>query len=134
MKLVLELQSPVPAYRQITDQLRGYLVAGSLKPGDLLPSVRRLAIDLAIHHNTVAEAYRTLAAEGWLEVSRGKTARVMPRTAEPRRRSELRKEHDGFARRLRNLVAEMRSHGLPEDWIAKELVALSGNKGAQCSG
>jgi DNA-binding transcriptional regulator YhcF (GntR family) len=128
MKLVIELGSPVPAYRQIVDQIRGYLVTGALKPGDPLPSVRRLAIDLAIHHNTVAEAYRTLAAEGWLDVSRGKAARVMPREAEPRKRSELLKDHDGFTRRLRNLVAEMRSHGLPEDWIAKELLALSGNK------
>jgi GntR family transcriptional regulator len=128
MKLVLETGSPVPAYRQIVDQLRHHLVAGSLKPGDKLPSVRRLAIDLMVHHNTVAEAYRTLAAEGWLEVSRGKAVRVLSREAEPRTRSELRKEHDGFARRLRNLVAEMRSHGMPEDWIAKELLILSANK------
>jgi DNA-binding transcriptional regulator YhcF (GntR family) len=131
MKLVLDLGSPVPAYRQIVDQIRPYLVAGTLKPGDKLPSVRRLGIDLAIHHNTVAEAYRTLAAEGWLEVAAGKSARVVPRTAEPRKRSDLRREHDGFARRLRNLIAEMRSHGLPEDWIQKELLALSGEKEKQ---
>ena len=59
--LRLDPASPVPLVRQIVDQLRVPLVDGSLQPGTVLPPVRRLATDLAVHFNTVAEAYRQLA-------------------------------------------------------------------------
>jgi DNA-binding transcriptional regulator YhcF (GntR family) len=56
--------SGVPAIRQITDSLRVLLVERKLAPGVVLPSVRRLAMELGVHFNTVAEAYRELAGEG----------------------------------------------------------------------
>jgi DNA-binding transcriptional regulator YhcF (GntR family) len=68
------LHSPIPLYRQIADAIRTLLVAGTLVPGDILPPVRRLAIDLGLHFNTVAEAYRALALEGWLDLRRGRGA------------------------------------------------------------
>jgi DNA-binding transcriptional regulator YhcF (GntR family) len=117
MKVTLNLNSPVPVYRQVVDQIRHYLVSGELKPGDKLPSVRRLAIDLGVHHNTIAEAYRTLAAEGWMDVSHGRAVQVVERAAG----SSGRREREDFSRRLRNLIAEMRAKGLSESWIESEL-------------
>ena len=65
-----------PIYRQIVDQLRQLLAAGTLQPGDPLPSVRQLAADLGVNLNTVAIAYRELAGEGLVEIKHGRGARV----------------------------------------------------------
>ncbi|HTS70456.1 MAG TPA: GntR family transcriptional regulator, partial [Terriglobia bacterium] len=56
----LDYQSGVPVYRQIIDQVQGGIAAGSLLPGHQLPTVRQVAVDLAINPNTVLRAYREL--------------------------------------------------------------------------
>ena len=67
----LNLESGVPVYRQIIDQVRGGMASGSLVAGDQLPTVRQLAVDLAINPNTVARAYRELELGGLLETHQG---------------------------------------------------------------
>jgi GntR family transcriptional regulator len=67
----LDLHSGVPVYRQIIDQVRGGIASGSLTPGDQLPTVRQLAVDLAINPNTVVRAYRELELGGLLETHQG---------------------------------------------------------------
>ncbi len=66
-----DLASGVPAYRQIIDQILGGIAAGSLKPGDQLPTVRQLAVDLEINPNTVVRAYRELEIRGVLTTQQG---------------------------------------------------------------
>ena len=121
MILRIDLASPVPAYRQIVDGLRILLVNGQLEPGTQLPSVRRLGTDLGVHFNTVAEAYRTLAAEGWLEIARRGGARVLERRA-PRANPEA---AAGFQRRLRELIADGQAKGFSATRIARELRRLA---------
>ncbi len=58
-------------YRQIIDQVQGGIAAGSLRAGDQLPTVRQLAVDLAINPNTVVRAYRELELGGLLESNQG---------------------------------------------------------------
>jgi GntR family transcriptional regulator len=58
-------------YRQIIDQVRGGMATGALNPGDQLPTVRQLAVDLAINPNTVARAYRELELGGLVETHQG---------------------------------------------------------------
>jgi len=58
-------------YRQIMDQVRGGIALGALRPGDQLPTVRQLAVDLAINPNTVVRAYRELELGGLLESNQG---------------------------------------------------------------
>ncbi len=67
----LDLQSGVPVYRQIIDQVRGGVASGSLAVGDQLPTVRQLAVDLSINPNTVVRAYRELELGGMLETHQG---------------------------------------------------------------
>ncbi|HXK01086.1 MAG TPA: GntR family transcriptional regulator [Verrucomicrobiae bacterium] len=67
----LDLQSGVPVYRQIIDQVMGRMAAGSLQPGDQLPTVRQVAVDLAINPNTVQRAYREMEIRGVLETHQG---------------------------------------------------------------
>lgn len=70
-RFLLDLKSGVPAYRQIIDQVRGALASGALATGDQLPTVRQLAVDLAINPNTVVRAYRELEFGGLLETHQG---------------------------------------------------------------
>jgi GntR family transcriptional regulator len=118
----LDLKSEAPAYRQVADQLRTLAVEGVIVPGDSLPPVRRLALELGVHFNTVAEAYRVLAQEGFLEITHGHRARVADRTA-PRRASP--EVAEGFRQRMRELVAGARARGLTERQIAGELKTIA---------
>src|SRR5436305_9298966 len=70
-ELSLDLRSGVPVYRQIVDQVLGGIAAGALVPGDQLPTVRQVAVDLAINPNTVVRAYRELEIRGALETQQG---------------------------------------------------------------
>ena len=121
-KIQIDLNSPVPAYRQIVDAVRVLLVEGALAPGSSLPSVRRLAMELGVHFNTVGEAYRQLAEEGWLDLRHGRGATVIargsPEAAAPERVQEFRTQ-------LRSLIARMRSAGVPAARIAAELRSLT---------
>ncbi len=118
MKLRIDLASTVPVYRQIVDGLRILLVNGELRPGDQMPPVRRLALDLGVHFNTVAGAYRTLAEEGWLEIGRRSGAQVVPRRVPNPPGAE---SAESFQRRLRELVAEGQAQGFGRGRIAREL-------------
>jgi len=61
----------MPVYRQLIDQVRSGIASGSLTAGDQLPTVRQLAVDLAINPNTVMRAYRELELGGLLETHQG---------------------------------------------------------------
>ncbi len=116
----IDLASRTPAYEQIAAAVRAVLVAGELQPGDRLATVRELAANLGVHHNTVAEAYRVLAAEGWIHLRRRHGAEVLDRPApvpSPRARGAL-------GRGLRELVAKALSDGVPAAEIASELAAV----------
>jgi GntR family transcriptional regulator len=113
----IDLASSVPAYRQIANAVRAYLVAGAFPVGHPLPTVRRLAIDLGVHHNTVAEAYHVLADEGWLDLRRRHGAIVLDRSR-PRPSRDAR---PSLAQRLRELTAEAQAAGLAPGIIAETM-------------
>jgi GntR family transcriptional regulator len=111
-----------PAYRQVADAIRPLLVDGRLKPGDALPPVRQLAIGLGVHFNTIAEAYRSLAAEGWIELKRRRGALVIGRRRPPRPSPAQAAE---LVRRMGEFVAAMRAQGVPAATLARELRRLA---------
>ena len=71
--------SPTPLYQQITTHVRHAIVSGTVRPGDLLPSVRALAEQLLINPNTVAKAYAELSRDGLIETLPGKGVAIAPR-------------------------------------------------------
>src|SRR3989442_12646280 len=71
MEFRLDMASGVPVYRQIIDQVMGGIAAGTLMTGDQLPTVRQLAVDLAVNPNTVVRAYRELELRGVLDTHHG---------------------------------------------------------------
>jgi GntR family transcriptional regulator len=69
--LRIDTKSGVPFYRQIVEQVKFGIARGSLQPGDQLPTVRQLAVDLSINPNTVLRAYRELEIEGVIDTHQG---------------------------------------------------------------
>lgn len=116
----IDLASAIPAYEQIAGAIRGLLLAGQLRPGDGLPPVRQLASDLAVHFNTVAQAYRILAQEGWLDVRQGRGATVLARDAEPAKPAAK----AAVAAELHNLVASALAQGVSPSDIRQECERL----------
>ena len=67
-----------PLYEQIKEGIIKLIVTHALKPDEKLPSVRELAVELAINPNTIQRAYRELETEGYIYVAPGKGAFVSP--------------------------------------------------------
>jgi GntR family transcriptional regulator len=68
--------SPVPIYEQIVDQIIFDVASGSLPVGELIPSVRELALRLDVHPNTVARAFQELDRRGVVTARRGRGMEV----------------------------------------------------------
>ena len=68
----LDYRDARPIYSQIVDGYRDQILSGVLQNGDKLPSVRELALTLAINPNTIQRAYRELEMQGWIATVAGK--------------------------------------------------------------
>jgi GntR family transcriptional regulator len=101
-------------YDQIVRQMKFAVADGAVRSGELVPSVRELARELAINPNTVARAYRQLQDEGVLETVRGTGLAVAPAA-----RRQCQSERTKLIRaRLRLVLEEARRSGLDGDEIA----------------
>lgn len=67
----LDAHSGVPVYRQLIDQVLAAIATDKLRAGDQLPTVRQVAVDLAINPNTVMRAYREMEIRGVLDTQQG---------------------------------------------------------------
>ena len=90
MEIVISNSSGKPIYEQITDQIKAQIMAGSLKAGDPLPSMRILAADLRVSVITTKRAYNDLEAEGFIETVTGKGSFVAAQDPQLLRESNLR--------------------------------------------
>jgi GntR family transcriptional regulator len=82
MKISLSKNSEVPLRRQLAEQIVIAIATGQVRAGERMPSVRALARQVKIHHNTVSEAYQDLVRRKWLTRQRGSRLIVGDRTAE----------------------------------------------------
>ncbi len=69
---IVDPRSGVPLYLQLTQQVKRAVALGTLSPGEQLPTVKALALELVINANTVARAYRELEREQVIETSPGR--------------------------------------------------------------
>ncbi len=100
--ITLNYRDSRPIYGQIKDGLRRLIITGAVAPDEKLPSVRAMAMDLAINPNTIQRAYGELETEGYLYSIPGKGSFACPpKDAAAGRREEL-------LDRLRELLAELR--------------------------
>jgi len=110
----LDVQSGVPVYRQIIDQVTGGMASGVLKAGDQLPTVRQLAVDLAINPNTVVRAYGELEIRGVLETQQGTGTFIS--------RQKIKRDEAERQRRLNQLVSEFIARAGAMGFTVQELL------------
>jgi len=83
IEIKLDLKSGVPFYRQVIDQVKAAIATETLSPGDRLPTVRQLAVNLSINPNTVSRAYTELELTGLVETQMGSGTFVGSRQVKP---------------------------------------------------
>ena len=124
--LTLNYRDSRPIYGQIKDGLRRMIVTGVLEPDERLPSVRSMAVDLAINPNTIQRAYAELEQEGFIYSIPGKGSFAAKDTGAERTRSVSPEREAELIRRLREVVAELRYLGMKEEDI---IAAMNENEG-----
>lgn len=77
MNLEIDFRSGIPIYIQMVERIKERIASGRLTPGDQLPTVRSLALELRINFNTVARAYRILDDVGIISTQQGRGTYVM---------------------------------------------------------
>jgi GntR family transcriptional regulator len=113
----VDLKSGVPIYRQIIDQVKGGIATGTIGPGDRLPTVRQLAVDLSVNPNTVSRAYTELELTGLVETHMGSGTYIGNKRVE-RDELEHRRLLDQFCQEF---LSRAYSHGFTLDEILENL-------------
>jgi len=126
LEIRLDPQSGMPVYRQIIDQIMGGIATGAVKAGDQLPTVRQLAVDLAINPNTVIRAYRELEIRGMLETQQGTGTFISHKKVQ---RDEVERQ-----RKLSQIAGEFTARagaaGFTIEELLVQLQALTADKGS----
>jgi GntR family transcriptional regulator len=125
--VVLDPRDATPIYAQLERGLRAAIASGRLRPGDQLPTVRQLAVELRINANTVARVYSELERAGVLETRRGvgSFVRATPDQARPQKEHERRLR--AFATRV---LADLAAAGFTPDDLVTELDSHRKKEGA----
>lgn len=114
MLLKLDLQSEVPIYTQLRNQIIEGIGRGDLEYGEALPSVRNLASDLGINLHTVNKAYTLLKQDGYIQIHRQKGVVVNPEGMPPIDRDFLNKIHG----EARPIIAECLCRGMSKEELS----------------
>jgi GntR family transcriptional regulator len=111
----IDERDATPIYAQLERALRAAIAVGQVRQGDQLPTVRQLAVDLAVNANTVARVYAELERDGVIETRRGVGSFVSatPAQAHPPRER---------ARRLRAFVTRVLAEAEAAGFTAGELM------------
>lgn len=104
----------VPIYLQLMEQVKHAIETGALRPGEQLPGIRPLAVELVVNVNTVAKAYRELEHEGVIELKHGAGAFVSV-NARRGKTDKLRAAQPVVA----GTVERLRARGLSDDEIRR---------------
>jgi GntR family transcriptional regulator len=93
MNLEIDFRSGIPIYLQVVDRIKEMIADGRLKPGEQLPTVRALALEMRVNFNTVARAYRILDEAGIISTQQGRGTYILdvppPEVAEAMRLTTL---------------------------------------------
>ena len=122
MRFAINPSSAEPVYMQIARQAREAVARGTLRPGDQLPTVRELALELVINPNTIAAAYREMERAGLVHTQRGRgtfIAEIQSPSSSGERRRQLQKHVDA-------LLTEAMHLGLNEKEILDAVRAAAG--------
>ena len=114
----LDFRSGTPIYTQIVEQVKQQVVSGEIKPGNQLPTVRALALELRVNFNTVARAYRLLDEAGIISTQQGRGTYILE-VPPPERTDNLRRQ--ALEALTRDYLSEAHRLGCSPDEINKVL-------------
>ena len=77
MNLEIDFRSGIPIYLQVVERIKERLASGQLQPGDQLPTVRSLALELRVNFNTIARAYRIMDESGIISTQQGRGTYIL---------------------------------------------------------
>lgn len=106
----IDLTSSVPVYQQIVDYIRRAIAAGVYRPGEMIPSLRTLALELSVNPNTVQRAFEALEREGLVYARKGLGMFVTKQGAQSARERAHANVYDTFARGVRAALEANMSH------------------------
>jgi GntR family transcriptional regulator len=118
MEITIDIDSPMPQFEQLIEQVKAAVTAGVLKSGDALPSIRQLANDLDLNNKTVAKAYKLLERDSIIETKGYRGTYVHPR-AKTNCKFNL---QEWTVRKLDQAVAELREAGVTDSEIRNAFV------------
>ncbi|MNJ66147.1 HTH-type transcriptional repressor YtrA [compost metagenome] len=113
MIIELDMQSDVPIYTQLVNQIIEGIASGRLKLGEPLPSVRSLASDIGVNLHTVNKAYTLLKQDGYIQVHRQRGVVVDPEGMPPVTEEFTLKQHG----QLKPIVAEAICRGMSKQQL-----------------
>ena len=110
--LTIDPRDPTPIYAQLERALRAAIATGKLSPGDQLPTVRQLSVELHINANTVARVYTGLERAGVIETKRGVGSFIAAVRAQAHPPRDRERRLHAFAT---SLLAQAADHGFTAD-------------------
>jgi DNA-binding transcriptional regulator YhcF (GntR family) len=127
INLRVDVHSPIPIRRQLTEQLKHVIEGGGVPRDQALPSIRELAGFLGINANTVARVIEDLKQSGYVEARRGSGVFVAP--APPARPASHLRENF-----LQDTVIRAAALGMTADDLAVGVLSLTGERPAAVQG
>ena len=110
--MFIDSMSRQPVYEQIVDQVEQMILSGLMRPGEQLPSVRSLSLELSINPTTIQKAYAELDGRGIIYTLPGRGGFVSQNA--PELLAEARRSRLGT---VRELARELALAGVPEDEV-----------------
>lgn len=122
MEITIDIDNPVPQFEQLIEQIKAAVLAGVLKPGDALPSIRQLANDLELNSKTVAKAYKLLERDAIIEAKGYRGSYVHPK-AKANCKFNL---QEWTQRKLGEAIAGLREAGVTDSEIRNAFAGAIG--------
>lgn len=117
----IDLKSNKPIYEQIIEQIKENVIKGYLKPNDILPSVRKLAIMINVNPNTVSKAYQELERQNVIVTIRGKGTFVEDIGNNKINDSKM----ELIVKKLQSVIIDMKYLGLSDEEIINLVKKIS---------
>lgn len=121
MKIAIDDSSPIPIYAQLVEQIKWEVSSRHVVPGEQLPTVRQLAVELRVNPNTVARAYSELERMGIIATRQGRGTFALPQS----RQTFDDERNAGLKRLARAAVIDAARQGFKPSELAQAILEMT---------